>query len=586
MKKQFIILLVCVLCSSRITAQNEHNKDSLLNLLSRQITDTEKVDVLNNIAVKMIDYPDSSLVYANKAFELSKKIQYKLGLAHSYTSLGEIHNAKGNYDLALKSFYDAYHIYERMGNKKAMNKLMNSIGNTYIGNKDNQKALQSFQKCYQLGIELHDSVAVALSSFGIGNVFGSMEKMDSAMYYLDIALPLFTKQKRMYAEGMTYALIGQLKNTEKKYAESLTSLQKAMDLFKQSDQQYGIGVTYQSIGKTYYDSGDKKKALENYLLAYDVHLKRNAFDNLKESCADISEVYKDLGDFENALKFHEKYTDYKDSVFNEQSRKQLLEVETQYQTENKEKEIQIKNLALEKSTAEIKNRTIFLYVFIGVSLLFLIMAFFVYRQYNEKKKANIEIMQQKDIIEEKNKDITDSIRYAQYIQEAILPDADMTYYLLHESFVLFRAKDIVSGDFYWIESIENYVYIAAVDCTGHGVPGAFMSMVGHNALRNSIKEFHTPGTSQILSFLQKEVQELFKNNYHSTTIRDGMDISLVRIDKKNMKLQFSGANNPVCIIRDHKLIEYKGDKIAVSAHNENKDVVFTQHEIDIKKSDA
>jgi serine phosphatase RsbU (regulator of sigma subunit) len=586
LKKQVCIVFVMFLFSFGLRAENDHQTDSLINLLSKQLPDTLRVKVLNEIARNIVDYPDSSLKYAISAEELSKKTGYEFGIARSISNIGEVYNAKGNYNLALKNFYESYHIYEQLGNKTAMNKLMNSIGNTHMGNKDYNKALEAFRKCYELGLELKDTAAVALSSFGIGNTYGTMGKMDSAMKYLNYALPAFSKQKNNYGEAMTYALIGQLKNVEKKYAASLNSLGKAMVLFKQINQLYGIGVTYQSIGKTYYDSGDKKKALENYLLAYEAHLKRNAYDNLKESCENIAEVYKDLGDYKKAFAFHEKFMNYKDSVFNDQSRKQLLEVETEYQTKNKEEQIRLKNLELEKSRDKVKNRTAFLYVFIGVSVLFLVMGFFVFMQYKQKQKANVEIMHQKNIIEEKNKNITDSIRYAQYIQESILPDDDMIYQLLHESFVLFRPKDIVSGDFYWVVAVNNYIYIAVVDCTGHGVPGAFMSMVGHNGLSNSIKNITTPSSSQILSFLQEEVKELFKNNYHSSNVRDGMDISLVRFDRKNMQLQFSGANNPVCIVRDKKIIEYKGDKVAISAHYESKNVVFTEHKIDLQKSDT
>lgn len=560
--------------------------DSLLKLVSQKIDDTTRVNALNEIAKKVVDFPDSSYKYAYVALNLAKKINFKRGLARSYSRMGEIYNGKGNYDLALKNLHESYRIYDELGNKKLMNVVMNSIGNTHMGNKDNDKALESFRKCYQIGLETNDSNAVALSSFGIGNIFGEYGKIDSAMKYLNYALAAFFKQKNVYGEAMTYALIGQLKNSEKKYAESLQSLNKSMKLFEDINQMYGIGVVSQSLGKTYFDSGDNQNALKNYLKAFDVHLKRNAFDNIKETCKEISIVYKNLGDYKSSLIYHELYTVYKDSVFNEQSRKQLLEIETQYQTENKEKEIQLKNLALEKSNNDIKSRTVILYIFIGMSLVFSIMAFWVYKQYKQKKIANIRIMKHKDIIEAKNKSITDSIRYAQYIQESILPDDDMTYSLLRESFVLYMPKDIVSGDFYWIVSAGNYVYAAVVDCTGHGVPGAFMSMVGYNSLNNAIKHLKTPDTAQVLSFLQQEVRELFRHNYNSTNVRDGMDLSLIRIDRKNMKLQFSGANNPVCYVRDKNFIECKGDKVAISAHNENNNVVFTQHEIDIQKGDA
>jgi serine phosphatase RsbU (regulator of sigma subunit) len=586
LKKQSLIFFFIIVFSVLARAGDNQKADSLLRFISRQAPDTTLVNALNALSHAVIDYPDSSYAYASSALELSKKLNFLPGQARASANIGEVYNAKGNYDHALRSLYDAYHIYEKLGNKKAMNIVMNSIGNTHIGNNDRERALTAFRTCYTIGMELKDTKAIGLAAFGIGNIFGDLGQNDSAMKYLNVALPVFKNQKYTYAEAMTYTLLGQIKDNEKRYDEALASLDKGMQLFKEIDQVYGIGVAYQAIGKTWYDKGDKQKALENYLEAYNVHLKRNAYDNLKEACENISRVYKDLGDYNNALLFHERFMVYKDSVFNEKSHRQLLEVETKYQTENKEKEIRLKNLALEKSNSEVRSRTIILYVFAVVTLVLLVMGFFIYRQYKEKKIANVKIMRQKDIIEQRNKNITDSIRYAQYIQAAILPDDDMIYQLMGESFVLYRPKDIVSGDFYWIASSGSYLYVAAVDCTGHGVPGAFMSMVGHNALINAIKQLQTPGTAEMLAYLQKEVTELFRNNYQSSNVRDGMDISLLRIDKKNLKMQFSGANRPVCYIRNKVLSELKGDKISVSAHNENRHVTFTHHEISLEKGDA
>jgi serine phosphatase RsbU (regulator of sigma subunit) len=583
LKKIIYILGLCFVSSA--FAKNKDVTDSLVNSLSHVKTDTQRVNTLNSIARSLNDYPDSSYKYASLAYELADKINFLKGKATSLSCFGEIYNAKGNYDLALKNLREAYTLYEKGGDRTAMNSVMNSIGNTYVGNKEYAKALEAFRTCYRLGKELNNKRTIAIASFGIGNIFGNTNKMDSAFKYLHIALEMFTEQKFTYAQAMTYAQIGQLKDAQKEYATSLANLEKAMDLFKQINQAYGIGVTYQAIGKTYYDMGEKEKALDNYLKAYDIHLQRNAFDNLKESCESVYRVYKDLGDMKNALLYHEKFMNYKDSVFNEKSRKQLLELETQYETRVKEKEIKLKNLALEKSQEEVRNRTAFLYVFIGVSLLFLLMGIFVFRQYREKRKANNEIMLQKNIIEEKNKSITDSIRYAQYIQQSILPDHGTIRRLIPESFVLYRPKDIVSGDFYWIASAGNYIYIAVVDCTGHGVPGAFMSMVGHNVLSNAIKQLSSPSTSELLAFLQSEVTDLFSQNSQNYNMRDGMDLSLVRLDLKNGKMQFSGANNPVCHIHNNILTEYKGNKVAISAQNENKDFIFSLQETDIAHSD-
>lgn len=539
-----------------------------------------------DLARVILDYPDSSFVYASKAHALATELKYEYGIARALASMGEVYNAKGNYSMALKVLHESYDHYENMGNKAAMSTVMNSIGNTHMGNKDNAKALAAFKKCYYIASEMKDAKGIALSSFGIGNIYGTDGKIDSAMKYLDVALPAFAAQKYTYAEGMTYALIGQLKSSEKKYAESLAALDKAMELFNQVGQLYGIGVTYQAIGKTYYDMGEKGTALNNYLKAYEVHMKRNAFDNIKESAFAISQTFKDLGDFESALAYHEKYMIYNDSVFNQQSRKQLLEVETKYLTADKEKEIKLKTLELETSAEKVKSRTMFLFIFAGVSVVLLILAFFAYKQYRQKKMANIRVMLQKNIIEEKNKSITESIRYAQYIQGSILPDDDMIYYVLGESFVLYRPKDIVSGDFYWVATVDNYTYVAVVDCTGHGVPGAFMSMVGFNALGNSIKQLKNPDTSQVLAFLQEEVKSMFRHNYNSGNVRDGMDISLVRLNKKEKQLQFSGANIPLCIVRDKEIIQHRGDKVAITAHRETKADTFTLHDISLQKGDT
>jgi serine phosphatase RsbU (regulator of sigma subunit) len=560
--------------------------DSLLRSLERPMADTTRVRILTDLARGVIDYPDSSYSYALEALNISRRINYEFGIGRSYARMGEVYNAKGNYDLALRKLVDAYAIYEKLGMKKLMITTMNSIGNTHMGNNDIEKAVTAFKSSYNMAAEEGDEQAVAIACFGIGNIYGEKKMLDTAYKYLAIALPSFEKNNFVYGMGMTTALLGQLKNTEGKFEEALQYLDRSMKHQKEIEHLYGIAVTLQAIGKTYYDMGKYNLARENYLEAYKMHQKRGAWDNLREVCRELALTSKQLGDYEEAFLYQEKYSEYNDSVFNEKSREQLLEVETKYQTENKEKEIQLKNMELQRSEEKVRSKNIFIIVFASLSLVLLLLAYFAYRLYKQKKLAGNEILLQKNIIEEKNKSITDSIRYAQYIQESILPDTDMAYQLMHESFVLYKPKDIVSGDFYWIVPSAEYVYIAVVDCTGHGVPGAFMSMVGHNALRNAIKQLGTPSTAEVLAFLQEEVKELFRHNYHSASIRDGMDIALLRLDRKRMELQFSGANNPVCIIRNNQLIEFKGDKAGISANSEHPGHEFKQHIIPLEKADA
>jgi serine phosphatase RsbU (regulator of sigma subunit) len=197
----------------------------------------------------------------------------------------------------------------------------------------------------------------------------------------------------------------------------------------------------------------------------------------------------------------------------------------------------------------------------------------------EEQKQEVEL--QKELVEEKNKEITDSINYAKRIQQAILPPPRVVKEFLPDSFILYKPKDIVAGDFYWLESINDEVVFASADCTGHGVPGAMVSVVCHNALNRSVREFSLTDPAEILNKTRELVIETFQQSDHE--VRDGMDISLCSFNPKTLKMKWSGANNPLWIIRNNELIEYKGDKQPIGKFEKSRP--FTPHTIDLQKQD-
>jgi PAS domain S-box-containing protein len=201
----------------------------------------------------------------------------------------------------------------------------------------------------------------------------------------------------------------------------------------------------------------------------------------------------------------------------------------------------------------------------------------------ELKRVETEIKKQHSIISEKNKHITDSINYAKRIQDAILPPYEAVRSMLPDSFVLYRPKDIVSGDFYWMTEKAGKLFFAVVDCTGHGVPGAFVSIIGHNGLFRSVNEFGLTKPSEILDKLNDLVEETFGQS-NKTQINDGMDIALCSYDRKTNELEFSGANNPLYIISNGEFTEVKGDKQPIGAFDHRKK--FTNHSFKLKKDDA
>lgn len=202
-----------------------------------------------------------------------------------------------------------------------------------------------------------------------------------------------------------------------------------------------------------------------------------------------------------------------------------------------------------------------------------------------QQKAEIEIQSKK--IEVFYKQVTDSIKYAKRIQEAILPPDSFVKKLLPDSFVFYKPKDIVSGDFYWLERINDKVLFAAVDCTGHGVPGAFMSIVGHNLLKQIISKFQLTQPSKILDELNKGVRDtLHQRNYEESTSKDGMDVSLCIFDKKNYELEFAGAFNSLFLVHDGEMFEIKGNKFSVGIYLTEEARNFTNHKLKVYKGDV
>lgn len=196
-----------------------------------------------------------------------------------------------------------------------------------------------------------------------------------------------------------------------------------------------------------------------------------------------------------------------------------------------------------------------------------------------------EIRRVQNIIQQKNKDITDSINYAKRIQEAILPTRDSIQSDLGDAFVLFRPRDIVSGDFYWLTRVRNHILFAVCDCTGHGVPGAFMSMIGNDYLTQIVVDDDVSTPGQTLSLLDKKIVTALKQTGEPGEAKDGMDAALCAIDFNNMKLEFSGAKRPLIIIRDQELIEVKGSKYSIGG-NQIKNKFFDSHNLSVQKGDC
>jgi serine phosphatase RsbU (regulator of sigma subunit) len=203
----------------------------------------------------------------------------------------------------------------------------------------------------------------------------------------------------------------------------------------------------------------------------------------------------------------------------------------------------------------------------------------------EVVKQKDEIEAQRDEIADKNRSITDSIEYAKRIQTAILPSNEYAEEILPEHFILFRPRDIVSGDFYWMTKKNNRLVLIAADCTGHGVPGAFMSMLGVSFLNEIVNRHDIDSAGEILTQLRADVKKTLGQEGKEGEAKDGMDIALCIVDLENMKMQYAGAYNPMYLYRDNELLETKADRMPIGIYVKEKES-FTNNDIELKKGDV
>lgn len=571
-KLRLLIVLVC----SILSLNGTNVLDSLRQKLAyNNIPDTTRINTNNNIALYLMEQAnDSCLYYANSALVLSQKVNYLNGIGKSYNTIGEYFNSKGDYEKALENFINAYKIYEKNKNRKAMSNLMNSIGNTYLGIDNQKKALEAYTQSYEIAYQDSNKYMMGISSIGLGNIYLLKKDGNQAIYFFTRAKNVFEKPPiALYPLSVSYTLIGDAFVELNKYDEAFVNFNKAVEQLKTLNNTYGIAATYQVMGEAYKKQKNLNKALEYFLKSFPIFEERKAYDDLKHLSLNISQVYKQQHNFEKALEYSDKYISFKDSVLSVEKNKQLLEVETKYETDKKEQQ----NLILKKqndlSNERIQRQSIISYFIIGSLIISLLFGVFMYRVYSQKKKAHQlitkqkeqveqkqrEIEFQKQVIELKQKEIVDSINYAKRIQYALLANDKLLMENLKSHFVLFKPKDIVSGDFYWATEHNDNFYLAVCDSTGHGVPGAFMSLLSIGFLSEAIKEKNIKKPNEIFDYVRKRLIESVNNEDQ----KDGFDGVIIRINKATKRVTYAAANNHPISISNGVLKHLSYDKMPV-----------------------
>jgi serine phosphatase RsbU (regulator of sigma subunit)/Tfp pilus assembly protein PilF len=540
-------------------------------------------------------------IYADDSL---KRMSIKNDMAQLLNNVGVVYKNAGEYDKAIEYYQENLRIQEEFGSIMNMARGHANIGNVYFYfGLDYNKALEYYNTSLELFRQYAEKYSeyeeaviegkngMATNYLNIGMVYKEMNNMGMAIDNYRKALRIFREIDDKPGIANTQNQMGLVYLEGGSYDDALSASMNALNLYREIGNRKEVAATLKNVGNIYYRWGRYEQALDYFnqslALNQELNLKKEIYDVYK----DISDTYATMGNFKRALDNYQKYNELKDSSIREENIRQISELETKYETERVERENELLNTQNMLQETELKRQRVMIYSLVGIFLVILASSFLLFRAYRAIKHANflleeqnIEIKHQRDQIFQQKQEITDSIHYASRIQNALLPPEKLLG-KLSDHFILYKPRDIVSGDYYWMTQKDGKTVILAADCTGHGVPGAFMSMLGISFMNEIVNKSDMTQPNEILNKLRDNVVNSLHQTGEEGEAQDGMDLALCVINNDKSKLQYSGAYNPLFLIRDDELIEYKPDKMPIGIYKEKQDS-FTNHEIDIREEDA
>lgn len=604
------------------------NIDSLEQVISKTSSDTEKINIYIKQFVDVFENQyeyDKMEMYAQKAYTiaqkstndekkilaglslsraylsneknaqaekittdvllLAQKINYFKGIGNSYRQLARINYFKGDYTKATNYYIEAQKIWEQM---KAVHWMAMGYGdlasmNYYIGHY--AKAAEYWEKEIEIYTTENDEKAIGNTLSNLALAYIETKNYYKAEISLKKAIVLCTKYESKRSLASSYTNYCKLMYQKNELVQATDFNNKAIAIYEELKDSSFLSNNYSNGAELLRTQKKYDQALVYINKAFDIENKRNNKTNVSSLLHNRAAIYYDLGKTREAYDDLEMQMVIDDSLLNEENQHSMNELEKKYEVEKKENENKILNQELQIGKVEqSRQRLIIALVFVGLGVL-VIVAFVLVRQNRIRQKANKELSEKNHIIEEQHKDITDSIKYSKRIQEAIFPPDRMWYSILPDSFVLYKPKDILSGDFYWIEETEEFIFLGAADCTGHGVPGALMSIINYNLLNKAVLEKGIYEPNEILDAVNLWLTQSLHQSFNESSIKDGMDVSILRIEKKTGTIKYAGAFNPVFVFSGDGFYEIKGDKFPVGAFIEDSIKKFNVHTLTAKKGD-
>jgi serine phosphatase RsbU (regulator of sigma subunit)/Tfp pilus assembly protein PilF len=540
----------------------------------------------NNIGTiykKQGDLP-KALAYFDKSLKIDEDIGNQAGIASGFNNIGAIYKDQGDIPKALAYFHKSLKIQEEIGNQRGIATGINNIGIIYKRQGDVSSALTYYHQSLKIREEIGDKNGIATSLNNIGGIYKSQGDVSSALTYFHQSLKI--REEIGEKSGIANSLnnIGGIYDEQGDLSNALAYYHQSLKIREEIGYIKGIAISFNSIGSIELKKGSHLgtvAAKEYFLKALKIAQEIGFPALISTASSRLSTVYEKQGEGMLALSMHQLHVQMRDSINNETTLKASIQQEAKYTYEKVQAvkdAAHEKQLAIEKE-AKAKQQVITTATGVGLALVGLFLLFVMNRLKVTRKQKEV-IEQQKEVVEVAHQEIKDSITYAKRIQSAILPPAKLVKAYLKESFILYQPKDVVAGDFYWLEHKEDKVLFAAADCTGHGVPGAMVSVVCNNALNRSVREHGLTDPGEILNKTRAIVVAEFEKSEEE--VKDGMDIALCSLAGNQLK--YAGAHHPLWIIRNGELLETKANKQPIGQFDNPEP--YTTHSFDLEPGDA
>ena len=626
MRKAWAYFIAATLLLQTFSAHSQDETsfwDSLEQTTQRPPFDTSTVIHLN----WLFEYYSTNgekdpLTYAERARSMADSLQFARGIALSTINLAMAHDMQGHYYLALKHYRTGIQLAREQKNDDYLARCFLSLGYYYSTQKNYDKAIEYTREAAELEQNLYGINAAPVSWSNLGYYYLKRQQYDSARFYTLKSFEIYKAEKDSAGLGDVFFNLGSIAWESGKDASlALKYCLQARDMYLSSP--YTEKETLQEcqaqIGYLYIQVQDYTRA-DIFLKSALEQAQKNNLRTITKSCYRyLSERYAAVKDYEQAYRYHQLFYQLHDSLYNQQNSLSLQQLQNEFELETQEAKLSLMSKDKIIKEEELAHQLLIRNGLIGMFLGLLAFAAVLFRNNSQKRRVNEILLNQKEEIEEKNKaivkknekleeqkkamfiqsrslklaneqiseqsrtieqknkDTEDSLLYARSIQYAMLPQAEQLKNRVTDAFTWLQPRDIVSGDFFWFEEQGGKLFIAAIDCTGHGVPGAFMSLIGDGYLGQIVKLEGIYEPDRILNRLDACVRQTL--NQEMTDISDGMEVSLCVIDLEKKELRFAGARNHLFYVQNERLHKIKGDRLHIGGQHPEQEKKFSCHTI-------